>query len=154
MALHLKSMELPSVPMQLDIVRHLRLDINAMRKFQELTGKDIMKVFPLPAKGPDGKVLPPEQQPPINIDWNGLCAAVWAALVWEDPTLTLDEVGTLMTIAPLEDFTAKLLESFNVAMPHIKRAEGKEADPLGKRMTEHLTQAPPGGDSSSSASSG
>jgi len=141
-------MQLPSVPMVLDIERHFRMDLNAMRRFQAETGKDLMEVFPQHAKDEKGEVLPPEQQPPIKIDTNALCAAVWACLVWEDPTLTLDEVGILMTMAPMEEFSRAMLDSFFIAMPHIKRDEKKGAsDPLGQKMTTHLAQALPGGDS-------
>lgn len=151
MALHLKNMQLPSVPMVLDIERHFRMDLNAMRRFQAETGKDLMEVFPQPAKDEKGEVLPPEEQPPIKIDTNALCAAVWACLVWEDPTLTLDEVGILMTMAPMETITKAMLDSFYVAMPHLRQDSRKGAsDPLEqKRTTIPLAQAPPGGGSPS-----
>lgn len=151
MALHLKNMELPSVPLMLDIERRFRMDLNAMRRFQEATGKDILEVFPQPARDADGNVLPPERQPPIKLDMDALCSAVWACLVWEDPTLTADEAGILMTLAPLETITKAMLDSFYVAMPHLRQDGRKEAsDPLEqKRTTIPLAQAPPGGGSPS-----
>ncbi|MCE5255159.1 MAG: hypothetical protein LLG45_13315 [Actinomycetia bacterium] len=151
MVLHLKEMELPSVAIELDITRHLRMDINAMRRFEERTGKDIMSAFPQPARDADGKILPPEQQPAVKMDLNALTTALWACLVYEDPTLTLDEAGILLTLAPPQDITRKMIESLYVCMPHMMGKGGKEAkedkDPLARPT--HLTLDPPGGGSSS-----
>lgn len=145
--LHLKNMELPSVPITLDIERHLRLDINAMALFQETTGKDLLSVFPQPKLGPDGKPLPLEQQPPVTtVDWPGIRAAVWAGLHWEDRELTQEDAGILMSLAPIDEIMQRLAASIEMCMPRSRGKEGKR--PLER--TTHLTQDPPGGGSSSS----
>ena len=65
----------------LDKERHIQLDLNAMVKFEEVTGKSLFKKEALE-----------------NMGAGDLRALLWAALVHEDAKLTVEQVGSMVTI--------------------------------------------------------
>lgn len=97
----------PLVPIQLDKPRHLKLSLNAMIKFQEETGKSLK----------DGTLE--------DVTLEDLRALLWACLLHEDKTLTLDEVGEMVDMT-----TIFLIEaSLNAAM-EAADTEVSDSDPL------------------------
>jgi hypothetical protein len=77
---------------KLDKERNLVFNLNTMAKFEELTGKNIFtdKIFE-------------------KIKSTDLRALIWACLVQEDPALTLEQVGAMVTIENMAEIT----NSFN-----------------------------------------
>ena len=65
------------ITLQLDKERHAKLTLGGMKKFQEKTGKSLLKGFSMAELTEDDAI-----------------ALVWACLVWEDPTLTIETVET------------------------------------------------------------
>jgi len=104
----------PAVKITLDKVRHLKLDLNAMAEFEEVTGKSLM------AGKFHGKNMTPKD----------LRAMLWACLIHEDEQLTLKQVGSWVTVSNLLEVAGKLNDAFEVSMPE---SEGKEAVPLVKK---------------------
>ena len=116
MVLHLDVKDLPSVSITLDIERHMRIDINAMALFQRTTGKDLISTLPKPKRGENGELLPADQQNDVPIDWSDLLTTFWVSLQWEDTSLTVEEAGILMSLAPIDEIVKKLMESIDVGM--------------------------------------
>lgn len=104
----------PGVKVTLDKERTLLLNLNAMVSFEEVTGVSLMK----------GTFKSSNMTP------KDLRAMLWACLVHEDDTLTLEQVGSLVTVGNLMEITAKLNEAFEVAMPE---KGGKQTVPLVKK---------------------
>lgn len=74
------------VAIKLDRERHLQMDLNAMIAFEEATGKSFLDIASLNSMGP-----------------KELRALLWASLKHEDPELTLEKAGTLITAASLNE---------------------------------------------------
>lgn len=74
----------PLVPIELDKVRNLQLDFNALADIEEKTGRNML------SRGA----------------WDGISAShmrvfLWAMLRHEEPTLTVEAVGAMLTIDTL-----------------------------------------------------
>ena len=99
-----------SVPVKLDKVRHLRMDFNALAFIEDKTGKNLLQ----------------------QESWNNLTATdmrtiIWAMLLWEDPEITVDQVGEnidLENIDYISEQLHKVLELSNVEVQ-----EGDEENP-------------------------
>ena len=100
----------PNVSIKLDKVRYLRLDLNAMCSFEELTGKSMLQGFDFNTMG----VIE-------------LRALLWACLIHEDEELTLKQVGAFMGSWNMNEISASVAKVFPNAMPD---SEGKQEDPL------------------------
>src|SRR5688572_28108472 len=87
------------IPITLDKPRTLLFDFNALVNFEEATG-----VSPLKA-GIDPQS--PKQ----------LRALIWSALLHEDPTLTLDEVGAMVHLGNMESFATQIQQALEEAIP-------------------------------------
>ena len=93
----------PEVPITLDKLRHLRLDINAMATFEELTGLNLLK---------------PSVQKQLGKDMNitQFRALLYACLIHEDKTLTLEQVGSLISIANMKEVAAGIAQAQQLAV--------------------------------------
>lgn len=104
----------PGVKISLDKERTLKLDLNAMVAFEEVTGKSLMK----------GTFKSKDMTP------RDLRVMLWACLLHEDEELTEKQVGSWVTVGNLMEVTGKLNEAFEVAMPE---GESKKSAPLAKK---------------------
>ena len=80
------------VEITLDRVRHARLDFNALGAAEEATGLNL---------------LDPESWPRMNA--GQLRVLIHAALVWEDPELTLAQVGAMLSMSRFPEITEILV---------------------------------------------
>jgi hypothetical protein len=81
------------IPILLDRERHLRMTLNAMIQFEELTGKEFTKLKLSEMTIKDMRVL------------------LWLCLLWEDSALTEEEVGAMIgldNMAAVFDAVAQL----------------------------------------------
>lgn len=101
----------PEIPIILDKQRHLLLDLNAMVAFEEVTGKNMMQ-------GLDAAKMTAKD----------FRAFLWASLLHDDKSLTLQDVGAMIHTGNMEDITNRLLEAWNVSMP-----EEESGDPLAEK---------------------
>lgn len=100
------------VEVELDKPRRLLIDLNAMCAFEDNTGKKFLDVADGLAKG----------EFPSMTDFRAL---FWSALLHEDPDLSVESVGEMITPADMD----KLAQSISANMP-----EGKEDDsPLAEK---------------------
>ena len=87
----------PEVKLMLDKERTIRFDLNAMCRFEEVTGKDIF--------GSE-----------INFSSaQTLRTMLWACLTSDDPNLTLEYVGSLISFDNMNEVAEKLQEAFLIA---------------------------------------
>ena len=100
------------VKITLDKERTLKLDLNAMVAFEDATGKSLFNF----------KVN--------NISSKDIRALLWSCLIRDDKTLTLEQVGELVTFDNMNLISEKIQEVFEATMP-----EAKEDDaPLAKNL--------------------
>lgn len=104
----------PDVKIMLDRERTLRLDLNAMISYEDATKKSLF----------DGSFQG------ANFSAKDMRAMLWACLLHDDPTLTLEIVGSLISVDNMTDVASKLNETFEVAVPKAKRKSGR---PLPRR---------------------
>lgn len=103
---------IPPVAILLDRERHMIMDFAAMEKFEEVTG--------LSAWGRDA--------------WDGnprhVAALIWAALLAEDPDLTLDAVKRMpqMSLANMAYLSDRLGELWGTTMPEADGVPGTETE--------------------------
>lgn len=81
----------PVVKVILDKERTMRLDLNALEAFEDLTGKQMHEM------GDKPKV-------------KDLKALVWASLLHEDEQLTIKQVGAMVHVGNLEEMTQAVTE--------------------------------------------
>jgi hypothetical protein len=93
----------PEVEIQLDKKRHLLVDLNAMVAFEETTGKSLMQGMDLESMtAKDFRVL------------------LWACLLHEDDSLTLEEVGRMIHAGNMGKLAGKMIQAWDVAIPEQK----------------------------------
>jgi hypothetical protein len=90
----------PIVEIELDKVRHLRMDFNALAQAEEVTGKSFLN----------------------GIAWQGMTvkdyrALIWACLLHEDPELTLEAVGSMVHVGNVEYVTGCLAKLWEKSTP-------------------------------------
>lgn len=90
----------PTVEIELDKKRRLRFDFNAFSLAEKETGKNFLS----------------------GVNWTALSAIevraiLWAGLVWDDPTLTVEDVGAMLYGPVLTSIMEKLVEAFEAAFP-------------------------------------
>lgn len=91
------------VTIMLDKPRTMRLTLGGMKKFQEVTGKSLLKGFDM-----------------SEMDESDLIALIWACLVWEDKELKVDDVGYMLNIGQIPEVTQKLAQAINTSLPDKK----------------------------------
>lgn len=104
----------PLIKVTLDKERSLKLDLNAMVAFEEVTGHSLM-----------GGTFKSEDMTPRD-----LRALLWACLIHEDETLTEKQVGSWISADNMAEIADRLNESFEVAMP---KSEEKAEAPLAEK---------------------
>jgi len=95
------------VSIMLDKERHLKITLGGMKKFQEKTGKNLLKGFNI-----------------ADMDAGDLAAFVWSCLIWEDPELTLEKCEFMLDFARLTEISNKLAEALNISLPEQKGDAG------------------------------
>lgn len=99
----------PSVLIELDKPRNIRLNTNALVKVEEVTGRPIASLLP------------------GTVGIREIRAFLWAGLIHEDRELTLYETGLLMDKAPNYEYVEdKVTEAIKIAMNY---KENEETDP-------------------------
>jgi len=96
----------PSILIELDQPRNIRLNTNALVKVEEVLGK------PLSEFG-------------AAFGLKEIRALLWAGLLHEDRKLSLDDVGDLIDEAGFEYVSTKVGEAISIAMGH----KEEESDP-------------------------
>ena len=91
------------------VERTLKYDLNAMAELEERYGS-VEEAF---------KMLEKNSIKAVRL-------VLWAGLVHEDPTLTEQQVGSLIDLQYLQDLMGSLEEAFNNDMPE---SDGEEVDP-------------------------
>lgn len=109
---------IPLVEITLDRVRHLRYDLNALIEVEERTGISLLQSFS-----------------PQMLRVKEIRTFLWAGLIHEDPDLTPERVGALVSPGAIGELTQKLHEALTGAMP---KSEGE-----GDAGEEGGTAAPP-----------
>ena len=99
----------PDVKIMLDRERTLRLDLNSMCKYERATRKNLF----------DGSLSG------TSMSASNMRAMLWACLLDDDPTLTLKQVGSLISADNMTEVASRLNEAFEVAVP---KARGKKSD--------------------------
>jgi hypothetical protein len=108
----------PEILITLDKPRHLRFDINAMVTFEELTGLNLLKESA-------------RRQIEKDMSVAQFRAFLFACLVHEEQTLTLEQVGNLINIENMQEILDKINQAQQAAAPEPEVASGKR--PLPKR---------------------
>ena len=96
------------VEIDLDRKRQLRVDFNSLIAFKKETGINLLAV-----------------ESEVNLqDPEILRAFLWAALLWDDPDLTLEQVGNLLTLSDAASMFNALTEAIYQAMPKVSQDSG------------------------------
>ena len=90
---------LSAVTVVLDKERHLRMTLGGMKKFSEVTGKNLLK----------------DTVNPDNAD--ELIVFIWSCLIWEDRQLTVEDVGYMLDFNRLEELSLAMQAAWKLAKP-------------------------------------
>ncbi len=99
----------PSVLIELDRPRNIRLTTNALVKVEEVLSKPLSEIG-------------------VAIGLKEIRALLWAGLLHEDKTLTLETVGDLIDEADFEYVSTKVGEAINLSLG-IKERQNEGSDP-------------------------
>jgi hypothetical protein len=110
----------PEILITLDKPRRLRFDVNAMATFEELTGLNLLKESA-------------RNQIEKDISVKQFRAFLYACLVHEDKTLTLEQVGRLITTDNMQEILDKIGEAKKAAAPEPELEGAKKTRPLVSR---------------------
>lgn len=94
------------IPIQLDKERHLKFDLNAFAELEELYG-DINTAFEAMQKG----------------SIKAIRAMLWAGLIHEDKTLTVEQVGSMIDMSNINEVMSAIAQAISEAMPKVDEAE-------------------------------
>ncbi len=94
----------PVVTIELDKPRNLKLTLNGMVEFKKVIGKEVWE-------------LPPEKR----LSSDELQALLWACLIHEDKSLTLEQAGNLFGIWNMAEVTQAILKAYKSAMPEVDK---------------------------------
>lgn len=109
----------PSVPLELGgKLRHLKLDLNAMASFEEVTGQSLF-----------GASISDIS----NMGARALRALIWSCLLHEEPDLTVETVGGWVDINNLADIAMQLNTAIAEAMPEAEGVTDKDPLPPKKK---------------------
>jgi hypothetical protein len=106
-------MKFEGVPIELDRVRHLRYDFNALSILEERTDFSFL--------GGEGQWIPKSI--------SEITFFVWAGLIWDDPELTEEQVGHMLDTSNITE----VLEAVNKAIG------GETPSPLPDSNSQPLT---------------
>lgn len=102
------------INVELDRPRTLVISLNALCKAEEVTGESFLAGEPAFSS--------------IRV----MRALVWAGLLHEDPTLTLDQVGDLIEEAGTDVILGKIITAYSASMPEADEdgeGDDEESDP-------------------------
>lgn len=88
----------PTVEVELDKVRHLRCDLNAMVAYERASGRSMAAVGTEPSMG-------------------DILTLLWACLLHEDKELTIEAVGTMVHAGNLAEVSDKLAQVLQASVP-------------------------------------
>lgn len=88
------------IPIQIDKKRHLKFDLNAFAELEELYG-DINTAFEAIQKG----------------SIKAIRAMLWAGLVHEDRSLTLEQVGSMIDMSNINEVVSAISKAISEALP-------------------------------------
>jgi len=94
------------IPIQLDKERHLKFDLNAFAALEDVYG-DINAAFEAMQRG----------------SVKAIRAMLWAGLIHEDETLTIQQVGAMVDLNNLNEIMNVLTKAISEAMPQVEEAE-------------------------------
>ncbi|KHO62672.1 hypothetical protein THYS13_07350 [Thermoanaerobacter sp. YS13] len=94
------------IPIQLDKERHLKFDLNAFAELEEIY-RDINIAFEAMQKG----------------SIKAIRAMLWAGLVHEDKTLTLEKVGEMVHLGNINEVMNAITQAISEAMPKVDEDE-------------------------------
>jgi hypothetical protein len=120
------SIPLVRVLIQLDKPRTLILDFNALCRVEEVTGVSMLI----------GE--------PAFSSMRMMRALVWAGLLHEDPSLTVEHVGKLLGEADASDVLEKIVTAYAVSMPDAEvneEGESEDSDPINSPHGETSGQS-------------
>ena len=100
-------------------IRHLRVDINALATFEEITGLNLLKPS-----------VQKELEEGMTI--SQVRAFLYACLVHEDASLTLTQVGSFITVRNMEEVMSRIAEAKEIAAPQGKGDEDTAPLPTKK----------------------
>jgi hypothetical protein len=103
------------VKVKLDRERTLRFDMNAQVAFEEVTGENTL----------DGTFLKKKVTAKLTR------ALMWSCLIHEDPTLTIEQVGALLTPKNAAGLSASLKQALADSVPE---GEGDAEEDDGKNV--------------------
>jgi len=86
--------------LQLDKERHLKFDLNAFAEFEDIYG-DINTAFEAMQKG----------------SVKAIRAMLWAGLVHEDKTLTIEQVGSMIDMSNINEVVGAISKAISEALP-------------------------------------
>ena len=101
-----------NVQIQLDKVRSLRFDLNAMAAYEDVTGKSAFAI------GDD-------------INAKSIRALLWACLIHEDYKLKIEDVGAMIHTGNMQEITTRINELVKTSTD---TGEEEEADPNDSRQ--------------------
>ena len=114
----------PTIPLLIGgHLRHLRLDFNALARFEGETG---IKVFGRNTWDLHSALV--------------MRAMLWASLLHQDPDLELEEVGSWMLMGDARTILDALIKALNQSWPAPQEEAADEEAPLGQRRAS----PPPG----------
>lgn len=100
----------PEITIELDKKRTLIFDFNALCRLEELTGKNAL----------NGETW-------SSLSAKDVRALLWSAMLREDPDLTIQEVGEMITFSNMTQIMKTLERAFvNAAVPEDSKSSGKK----------------------------
>ena len=102
------------IPIQLDKERHLRFTLYGARKLKQAVGIDVLKGFNLGDMGVEE-----------------LTAFIFACLVWEDDTLTLDAVSKMIDVKDMTAISNQIAQAVAQSLPEKTDSPNAESRPTG-----------------------
>lgn len=97
------------VDIELDKPRRLLIDFNAMCSFEEAAGKAFLEFADSMTAG--------------TASMKDVRALLWACLIHEDESLTVNRVGELFNYSSVQEVIIKLLDAFKANMPDKKEGD-------------------------------
>ena len=115
----------PTAVIHLDRPRKLSLDLNAMGDFEDLTGKDFLRLVSLRSA-------------------KEIRALLYVCMKADDPLLTEEQVGALVHVGNIELISAALTNLMNDAAPPALADGGNPTDPSPEAEASDSTSADSG----------
>jgi len=102
------------IPVTLDKERHLKLTLYGARKLKQAVGIDLLKGFSL-----------------ADLGVEEMAAFLWACLVWEDDTLTIDSVSKMVDAGEMVAIQTQIAQAVNQSLPEKTDSPNAESRSTG-----------------------